>query len=83
MTAPIEKPAKLSVIRTVSAHHMRHAEGLPSELLRRFEADLIAELARKAALAGQRFDGWPTIRLDPETDFLRNCWTMRAEVVAK
>lgn len=58
--------------------------GKPSQILREVEASLIGELARSVALSDKRFDGWPTVKLGEETDWLRSAGGLRlvAEVGA-
>ena len=57
----------LGAQRYVTTHELndRAAQALQtlSTVIRRMEAELIGELARKAHEAGTKFAGWPTVRL--------------------
>jgi hypothetical protein len=79
----VTEPRKLSVTQVISGWTLRESDKRPSELMRRFEADLIGRLAYNAAIEGLQFDGWPTVRLAGDVDYLRNTWHLTASVVAK
>ena len=74
---------KLAVTQAISGWTLRESEKRPSELFRLFEAEMIGRLARDTALAGLRFDGWPTVRLDHDDAFMGSTWRLHAEVTAK
>jgi hypothetical protein len=82
----VSEKKKLAAAQAISPWTLREMDKLPSEFFRLMEADLIGRLAREAALAGLRFDGWPKVTLvTGPYDYLRlhEPVELRAEVVAK
>lgn len=77
--------AKYSESRMITTRELVDRPGLPSQIFREIEADVIGRLARSVALSGRRFEGWPEVKLVGEYDqlYLRDTWRVHAEVVAK
>lgn len=78
---PADVALKLGSKRVLAEHDFRAGGMAPSEILRRHEADLIAEMARMAHMDGRRFDGWPTLRLE-ERHHWGPTWLLTADVQA-
>jgi hypothetical protein len=81
----VSEPIKYGETRVVNWRELEERPGLPSQIMREVEADVIGRLARSVALSGRRFDGWPEVKLVHERDplYLRDSVRIVAEVVAK
>lgn len=79
-------PMKYAETRMVHIREVADRPGLPSQIFREIEAELIGRLARSVALSGRAFQGWPSVKIVTGGEmgyYYGDTWRLFAEVIAK